>query len=266
MKLQKQLSRKSEDKEYAKWVITIPPDDISKLKWNEGQELNSEIIADGLLIKKTVELSYSDFKNKLVELLNTNGEGFTWQEIRKKFNMGQIVPNNKWVSQLENEIGLKRRKEGAITYWYLDKKGITIFTIGYEGKKLEEFLGILKDNHIKGLIDVRELAFSRKNGFSKSVLSKAIEDNGIVYRHYPELGSPREMRHKLWTEGNYQEFFKAYSEWLFSPSAKTYLEDLEGLAHIRTTAIMCFEKDVDKCHRSIIKNKLIEDGFKVVDL
>ena len=266
MRLQKRLSREYKGKEYAKWIITIPPEDVERLGWKEGQELNSEITSENLLVKKTIELTYNEFKNKLVELLNTRDSGFTWQEIRKTLNMEQVVPNNKWVSQLETEIGLKRRKEGTITYWYLQKKGISIYTIGYEGKKIEELIQMLKNHNVKCLVDVRELALSRKNGFSKSTLSTMLKESGIVYRHYQELGSPRELRHKLWNEKNYDDFFKNYSIWLSSPEAKEYLTDLEGLAQVRTTAIMCFEKDIEKCHRSIIKKRLIEDGFKVVDL
>ena len=42
MKLQKQLSRKVGDVEYAKWVLVIPPNIIEELKWKEGQELEAE--------------------------------------------------------------------------------------------------------------------------------------------------------------------------------------------------------------------------------
>lgn len=266
MKLQKVFSRKLNKKEYVKWLIIVPPNDVDKLEWQDGQKLKTTVERGNLIIKISKEPSYEEFKKKVHQVLDTTPQGFGWQEIRKKLELEQKVPNNKWVRKLEKEIGLKRVRYGGEIYWYLDKKGITVYTIGYEGRKLDEFIELLKKNNIKGLVDVREIPLSRKNGFSKSVLSKAIEDSGIVYRHYQELGSPKELRHKLWEEKDYQEFFKAYSEWLFSPSAKTHLEDLEGLAHIRTTAIMCFEKDVEKCHRSIIKKKLIQDGFKVVDI
>ena len=39
MKLQKQLSRKVGNKEYAKWVITIPPAKINDTGWKEGEDL-----------------------------------------------------------------------------------------------------------------------------------------------------------------------------------------------------------------------------------
>jgi len=51
MKLQKQLSRKVNEKEYPKWVVTIPPSEVEKLRWREGQELNSEIVNGKLVLK-----------------------------------------------------------------------------------------------------------------------------------------------------------------------------------------------------------------------
>lgn len=52
MKLQKQLSRKVGDIEYAKWVLVVPPTTIEKLGWKEGQELDAEIKDNKLSIKK----------------------------------------------------------------------------------------------------------------------------------------------------------------------------------------------------------------------
>jgi len=52
MKLQKQLSRKVGNKEYPKWVITIPPKQIKTLGWTEGEFLESEINDQELVIQK----------------------------------------------------------------------------------------------------------------------------------------------------------------------------------------------------------------------
>lgn len=49
MKLQKQLSRKYGDKEYAKWVVIIPPSKVEELEWEEGEELNIKV-TDGKII------------------------------------------------------------------------------------------------------------------------------------------------------------------------------------------------------------------------
>lgn len=51
MKLQKQLSRKVKEKEYPKWVVTISPAKIEKLKWGEGTELEASIKDDEITLK-----------------------------------------------------------------------------------------------------------------------------------------------------------------------------------------------------------------------
>jgi antitoxin component of MazEF toxin-antitoxin module len=53
MKLQKQLSRKVGNTEYAKWVIVIPLETIKELEWKEGQDLETEIKDKKLTIKKS---------------------------------------------------------------------------------------------------------------------------------------------------------------------------------------------------------------------
>ena len=49
MKLQKQLSRKVEDRVYPKYVVTIPPKQIEEAGWKEGTELEA-IVKDGKIV------------------------------------------------------------------------------------------------------------------------------------------------------------------------------------------------------------------------
>jgi antitoxin component of MazEF toxin-antitoxin module len=50
MKLQKQVSRRVEDREYSKYVVVVPPDEVERLGWKEGQELEHEVKEQTLLI------------------------------------------------------------------------------------------------------------------------------------------------------------------------------------------------------------------------
>jgi antitoxin component of MazEF toxin-antitoxin module len=52
MQLQKQLSRKIGNLEYAKYVAVIPPQTIKELGWKDGEELEPEIKNGKLIIKK----------------------------------------------------------------------------------------------------------------------------------------------------------------------------------------------------------------------
>ena len=51
-KLQKQLSRKVGNKEYSKYVIVMPSEEIKKAGFREGQELKIETKEGKIIIKK----------------------------------------------------------------------------------------------------------------------------------------------------------------------------------------------------------------------
>ncbi len=57
MKLQKRLSRKVGDKEYDKWIITIPPSKVKELGWKEGDNIDLKIEkAQAILSKKRLQV------------------------------------------------------------------------------------------------------------------------------------------------------------------------------------------------------------------
>lgn len=67
-------------------------------------------------------------------------------------------------------------------------------TIGYEGSSLQDFIATLRAASIRTLIDVRALPISRRPGFAKNALSKALAEAGIDYVHLKGLGDPKEGR------------------------------------------------------------------------
>lgn len=69
-----------------------------------------------------------------------------------------------------------------------------LFTIGYEGISLEEYLNRLLKNDVKILVDVRNNPLSMKYGFSKSQLQRYCNSLGIEYVHFPEVGIQSEQR------------------------------------------------------------------------
>jgi len=276
MKLQKQSSRKKDDpnyEKYVKWVLVIPTDRIKQLGWVEGQEVKDEIKGNNLLISPVFkdknkenkeEVLYEEFKNSIKNILERHPSGLTWTQIRDKLNLPQKYPNNQWVKRLEKEIGLARIKIGNVSYWNFEND--FIYTIGYEGHTIEKFIRKLRDSNVQQLIDVREIALSRKNGFSKGILASELRKNGITYKHLPELGSPKDIRHQLHQDWDYGRFFKEYQKHIHDEDVMQNISIIEGLAKRRKTILMCFEKDFKKCHRSIIAEELKRRGWKVNNL
>ena len=67
----------------------------------------------------------------------------------------------------------------------------TIFTIGYQGRAIDDFIKLLKTNAIELLIDARYSAESQyKPEFSGDVLKRELSRNNVAYEHHPELGVP----------------------------------------------------------------------------
>ena len=143
-----------------------------------------------------------------------------------------------------------------------DEKGIV--TIGYEGKSIDRFIHELIDNKIQVLVDVRKNAFSRKFGFSKSRLSDYPTRVGIEYEHIPELGIVSSKRKDLSTKEDYRMLFREYSEIL--GSKRDYLDRIKDLGKEKKVAMMCFEKNVNQCHRGVIAERLREEGVEVGDI
>jgi bifunctional DNA-binding transcriptional regulator/antitoxin component of YhaV-PrlF toxin-antitoxin module len=126
LKLQKHTSRIVEGKEYSKWVIVIPSSQIDELGWSEGDELESIVKGNTLLLRpllnppeKPKKMAYEEFRDRIKELLKREAKGLTWTEIKVKLNFPQKVPNNLWVRMMETDIGLIREKVGTKTIWRL---------------------------------------------------------------------------------------------------------------------------------------------------
>jgi uncharacterized protein (DUF488 family) len=83
-----------------------------------------------------------------------------------------------------------------------------LFTIGYEGISLEEYLNRLIKNDVKLLIDVRNNPVSMKFGFSKSQIQKYCESLGIEYMHIPEVGIISKQRQELNSQKDYDNLFE----------------------------------------------------------
>jgi len=140
----------------------------------------------------------------------------------------------------------------------INETATTLFTIGYEGISFENYLNKLIENNIKVLIDVRRNPFSHKYGFSKNILASIVTKIGIKYIHIPELGIVAEKRQKLETLDDYCALFDDYESTL--PSKHIYLEKiLEYLDKYNRVALTCFEKDVRMCHRTRIKDYIINN-------
>jgi uncharacterized protein (DUF488 family) len=134
----------------------------------------------------------------------------------------------------------------------------TLFSIGYEGQSVELFINTLIKNNIRLLCDVRRNPLSRKFGFSKGILQRITKGAKIDYTHIPELGIESEKRQSLQTIDDYNKLFADYKKTL--PKRSAALKQIHSLLETNNrVALMCYEQDPNCCHRTIIKNYLVEN-------
>ena len=131
-----------------------------------------------------------------------------------------------------------------------------LFSIGYEGKSLEQYLNHLIINDVKLLCDVRKNSLSMKFGFSKSQLKHACENVCIVYIHIPELGIVSEKRKELNSLKDYQVLFKEYEETVLVENKEHLLSVNDLLKKYKRVALTCFEATECMCHRGRVVKTL----------
>ena len=130
---------------------------------------------------------------------------------------------------------------------------LRIFTIGYEGATVAEFIGSLKTAGVARVIDVRALPLSRRPGFSKSPLRAALDEAGIEYVHLRALGTPAEGRAAA-RAGRHAELESIYAGQLELPEAMAHSAQMLELAREKPSALLCFERDPAHCHRTLLLN------------
>lgn len=137
----------------------------------------------------------------------------------------------------------------------------TLWTIGHSTRSLDEFVALLKENGIEALADVRHFPGSRKYPhFNVEPLRRALQDAGIGYTSFSELGGRRKVKPDSPNTAWRLPAFRGYADYMQTGAFREGIERLKALATQKRTAIMCAEAVWWRCHRG-----LISDVFKLHD-
>lgn len=138
---------------------------------------------------------------------------------------------------------------------------IAIYTIGYEGITIDEFINILIKSGIKTLIDVRNKPFSYKYGFNITWLKKYLPEFDIEYISIPELGIREELRKKY----PKNKLWKIYKNNI--SKKHDILNKVVQIINHSPSMLMCFEKKPMDCHRfQLAKILRKKTGLEIINL
>lgn len=140
-------------------------------------------------------------------------------------------------------------------------------TIGHSNRSLNEFVDMLRAARVEMLIDVRAFPRSRSNpAYNIDRLPEDLANVQICYRHMPALGGRRpkqpgvdENINALWRV----QSFHNYADYALSEEFATAFLDLVHLGRDYRLALMCSEAVWWRCHRRIITDHLLLNGYAV---
>ena len=143
-----------------------------------------------------------------------------------------------------------------------------IYTVGHSNRSIEEFLTLLKKYDIRVLVDVRRFPTSRKfPHFTRENLSVNLNKHGVKYLWLKNLGGyrghiPGAEKYRCFRAQGYRN----YVAWMHTDEWKSDFRKLVELALTNICTIMCAERFPWRCHRKLISDALLAEGFKVIHI
>jgi uncharacterized protein (DUF488 family) len=128
----------------------------------------------------------------------------------------------------------------------------TLYTIGYKGKPLQTFIGLLQATGVDAVIDVRLRNTSHLAGYTKrDDLAFLLQFGfGIAYEHYPELAPTQEIFKAYREDSDWCAYTKQYVPLLRDRRAEEYGRRV--LARYRAPCLLCAEPVAEQCHRRLL--------------
>ena len=141
---------------------------------------------------------------------------------------------------------------------------IPIYTIGYGGRSMEQFIELLHSYEIEFLIDVRSQPYSRVNQqFSKDTLEKILRQHRIRYVFMGDSLGGRPNDSTCYVDGRVD--YSKVREKVFYQQGITRLQTAWE-KQIPVT-LMCAEVKPHECHRSkLIGNTLCDQNIEVAHI
>ncbi len=138
-----------------------------------------------------------------------------------------------------------------------------LHTIGYQRARPTDFVAALKANRVATLIDVREVAWSRRREYAGKALTEMLAAAGIAYVHLKGLGTPKSGRAaaKAGDRAGFEAIFGAHTR---TPEFQSDLATAAEIARRGGACLMCYEADPNNCHRQIVAGLMRDkDGFEI---
>jgi len=129
---------------------------------------------------------------------------------------------------------------------------MAVFTIGYGGRRFDDFVALLQQHGISLVVDIRRFPRSKMPEYNKESIEAKLPQFGISYIWMGEtLGGLR--------RGGYPKYME-------SDDYQAGITKLLELAEQGNIVLMCKERTDAGCHRRYIVGTLTNNGIKTIPL
>ena len=127
---------------------------------------------------------------------------------------------------------------------------VSLYSIGYATKPIDEFIAQLQQNQIAAVADVRSVPFSKAFfDYHQDAIRETLKKAGIYYVYLGDELGPRSKDPRHYDERGQVQFDRLQASALFLEGVAR-LDN--GIAKGMRIALMCAEKDPAVCHRSLL--------------
>ena len=142
----------------------------------------------------------------------------------------------------------------------------TLYTIGYSGFRIEDFIRTLEQRHISAVVDVRSspVASAYFSDYNGELLGRSLMRRNIHYRCFGTEFGGRPANRELYGSEGYLDYERVASS---EPFLKGIERLQKGMSRGYTFALLCAEKNPINCHRAILVARAFFDrGYEIVHL
>lgn len=137
----------------------------------------------------------------------------------------------------------------------------SILSIGYTGRRFDDFLKLLREHGVTHLVDVRTAPYSRfHEAYNRIELENALKTTEIKYIFMGDLLGGRPDDRECYNEDGRVVYAKVAEKEFFQKGIHQLLRG--AVTHQRVLCLMCSELRPEHCHRS----KLIGEALKMLDV
>ena len=140
----------------------------------------------------------------------------------------------------------------------------TIFTIGYAGFTVGEFVDELAAHGVSAVIDVRSVPFSHHDPeYDSPNISRSLMEKNIRYESYANEFGARQQDRRFYAHAGYMDFEIFAESGQFRDGVNKVLAGMNDYVF----AFMCAEKNPINCHRAVLVARAFHElGIRVIHI